>query len=93
MTKKPNRSNNYEFNDSSDFVKTIRKDLGMTQKGLAKKLQVNQGTISNWENGKTEIGFYYIKKVLRLLNRSFVCLTDAELYSLKNNDELNKEEN
>lgn len=36
--------------DFSGFVKTVRKDLGLSQSDLAKALNVNYTTINRWEN-------------------------------------------
>lgn len=36
-------------------IKLLRKQHGYTQDALAKKLNVKQNTISNWESGKTEV--------------------------------------
>jgi putative transcriptional regulator len=33
-------------------VKSVRQKLNLTQAALAEKLGVDQGTVSNWENGK-----------------------------------------
>ena len=35
-------------------IKELRKECGILQADLAKILKVGQGTISNWENGRTE---------------------------------------
>lgn len=37
----------------SERIKTQRKNLGMTQADVAKKLFVTQQTVSSWENGKS----------------------------------------
>ena len=36
--------------DFPEFVKSVRKDLKLSQAGLAKALNVNFTTISRWEN-------------------------------------------
>ena len=40
-------------------IKAMREECGLSQSGLAAKMpsHVSQATISNWENGKTEVGF------------------------------------
>lgn len=37
----------------SEHIKTQRKNLGMTQADVAKKLFVTRQTVSSWENGKS----------------------------------------
>ncbi len=44
----------------------------MNQKQLAEKLDVNQGTVSRWENGETKPSKKYIKKMVEL----FGCTVD-----------------
>jgi len=39
--------------DFSEIVKTVRKNLGMSQEELAHILKVSFSTINRWENGKT----------------------------------------
>jgi putative transcriptional regulator len=41
------------MNEAID-VKSLRSRLGLTQSQLAAELGVDQGTVSNWETGKTE---------------------------------------
>ena len=36
------------------MLKELRKESGLTQMELARKLNVKQNTISNWENGKSK---------------------------------------
>ncbi len=38
----------------SETIKSIREQLSMTQKGLARELGVSFATINRWENGHTE---------------------------------------
>lgn len=37
----------------SDTVKKVRRQLGLSQEGLAQELGVSFTTINRWENGKT----------------------------------------
>ncbi len=37
----------------SDTVKEVRRQLGLSQEGLAQELGVSFTTINRWENGKT----------------------------------------
>lgn len=43
--------------EAQRFIRQIRRELGLSQAGLAKKLvtDCDQSTISNWESGKNEI--------------------------------------
>lgn len=45
--------------DLPGHIKKMRKEAGYTQKQLADKMpgDVSQATISNWESGKTSVGF------------------------------------
>ncbi|MDR1409720.1 MAG: helix-turn-helix domain-containing protein [Oscillospiraceae bacterium] len=38
----------------ADDVKNTRKQMGLSQKDLAKILKVSYASINRWENGKTE---------------------------------------
>ena len=37
----------------SDLVKEIRRQLSLSQEGLARKLDVSFSTINRWENGRS----------------------------------------
>jgi Predicted transcription factor, homolog of eukaryotic MBF1 len=39
--------------DFAEVVKTVRKDLSMSQEELAHAINVSFATINRWENGKT----------------------------------------
>lgn len=58
-----------------------RKQAGIKQKELAKKLNVDQGAISHWENGRNKPSQKYIKKLCRI----FGC-TAEELMGEADND-------
>lgn len=53
-------------------VKNLRLRALLTQKQLAKKLDVNQGTVSRWENQEIKPAKKYIKKMTRI----FGCTVD-----------------
>ena len=38
--------------ENSEFVKSVRSQLGLTQQELADKLGVSFATVNRWENGK-----------------------------------------
>jgi transcriptional regulator with XRE-family HTH domain len=37
----------------SELIKEVRKQLGLSQEGIARELSVSFATINRWENGKT----------------------------------------
>ena len=55
-------------------IRTYRKQAGLLQVDLAKKLDVDQAAVSNWERGVNRPQSKYIRKMCRL----FKC-TEAEL--------------
>lgn len=38
----------------SELVKELRSALGLSQEGLARRMNVSFSTVSNWENGRTK---------------------------------------
>ena len=51
-------------------LKEIRQLNRLTQSDLAGLVNVKQNTISNWENGKTEIDYKSLKTLTKILNCS-----------------------
>lgn len=49
-------------------IKEARMALGMTQEELAAALSVTQGTVSQWESGRTHPAFALIPKVAEVLH-------------------------
>lgn len=49
-------------------LKELRIKKGMTQLGLAKKMDVDARTISSWENNRTEPKMYQIQKLCSFLD-------------------------
>ena len=45
----------------------LRKESGLTQMELARKLNVKQNTISNWENGKSKPDIIMTTKLAEVL--------------------------
>lgn len=44
-------------------IKTIRKQLGLTQSAFAERLEIRQKTVSDWENGRHPISRPFIKLI------------------------------
>ncbi len=51
-------------------LKTLRIEHGFSQKELANRIQVSDGTICFWENGTNEPKLSYIKKLAILFDVS-----------------------
>ena len=49
------------------MLKELRKESGLTQMELARKLNVKQNTISNWENGKSKPDIITTTKLAEVL--------------------------
>lgn len=62
-----------KFNEN---LKALRISFGLSQEQLAKKLSVNQRTVSAWEKGVCEPNFY----TLTLLSELFDESVDSLLY-------------
>lgn len=43
------------MSEIADKIRERRKNLGLSQEGLAERLHVSPKTISSWENGKSAI--------------------------------------
>lgn len=56
--------------ETSEIIKMIRKEKKITQKELAKKLNVSQGAISQYENGQISLDIRQLNKVLLALGES-----------------------
>jgi transcriptional regulator with XRE-family HTH domain len=54
-------------NNLAEKIKAYRKLLGITQKSLAKELQIDPGTLARWEGGKGRVS----KELLETLNQFF----------------------
>ena len=70
--------------DFPDFVKSVRKDLKLSQADLAKALNVNFTTINRWENGHVVPSNLAMKSFIDYCQNNFINIpTDL----LKQDDE------
>ena len=64
------------------MLKELRNESGLTQMELARKLNVKQNTISNWENGKSKPDIIMTTKLAEVLgvttDEVIACFTDKE---------------
>lgn len=61
---------NYNTIEISDIIKALRKEKNITQKELAKKLNMTQSAVSQFESGQTQLTEQQIKKILVALDES-----------------------
>ena len=47
-------------------IKTLRKEMKLTQKELADQVGVTQQCVSDWENGKIEPTISYVAKMAKI---------------------------
>ncbi|WP_125557352.1 helix-turn-helix transcriptional regulator [Pseudoalteromonas rubra] len=59
-------------------IRLIRQELGLSQEELARKLGINQATISNYESGKTEM------TISQMFELYLVCGKDLSIGNIKN---------
>ncbi len=52
----------------SKYLKTCRKNAGLTQEQLADKMGVTTVSVQNWENGKTKIEISRLMDLAAVLN-------------------------
>lgn len=60
----------------SENIKNLRIEKGVTQKGLAKALNVSYKTISHWESGYTEPPILIIKRLKEFFQVSYEEILD-----------------
>lgn len=61
---------NYDTVEACDIIKTLRKEKNITQKELAKKLNMTQSAVSQFESGQTKLTEQQIKSILTALDES-----------------------
>ncbi|MBD1581611.1 helix-turn-helix transcriptional regulator [Pseudoalteromonas sp. S16_S37] len=61
-------------NELQTMIRKLRKERGLTQKQLAALLDVDQGTISNFESGKTVMNLVQAYEILLIFGRNLTVL-------------------
>ncbi len=61
-------------------IKSIRKELKLTQEKLAEKADLDTTYISEVENGKRNITIISLQKILIAMNQSFVSFFNSEVF-------------
>ena len=69
----------------SDSLKKLRKAKNLTQIELAKKLNVANGTVGNWESGNRQPDYETLKKIAEFFNVTTDYLLGREQTFLKTN--------
>lgn len=67
----------------SDRLKRLRKDSGLRQHEVAKKMQLSQGAIAHWESGRTEPSVDDLKKLAHILKTDVQFLTGSPSLGLQ----------
>lgn len=63
---KENKTTKKGKNSDSMALKDLRKKAGLTQTQVAEKLNVGQATVSEWENGVSQIKLSYLSSLASL---------------------------
>ena len=66
------------------FIRTLRKDVGLTQKELAEKLGITDRAISKWERGLGCPDISLLESVANILNVSILELLKGEYLNKDN---------
>lgn len=61
---------NYKSIEISDILKALRKEKKITQEELAKKLDITQSAVSQFESGQTKLTDQQVKVILTALDES-----------------------
>lgn len=70
----------------NEKILLLRKKEGLSQEGLAEKLNVTRQTVSNWELGQTTPDIQQAKNISKIFKISLDDLTDNKLeFELKEN--------
>lgn len=66
--------------DIGEKLKDLRKSRGLSQTGLAMKLNVSNKLISKWETGGAVPNIEYLKRYSEIFSISLDCLLDNEVH-------------
>ena len=67
----------------SERLKKLRKDSGLRQHEVAKKMKLSQGAIAHWESGRTEPSVDDLKKLASILRTDVQFLTGSPTLGLQ----------
>ncbi len=62
----------------SVFVKQVRKQLNMSQKQLAKAIDVSYATVNRWENSQVMPSKLGVKSFLDFCENNFIDISDLD---------------
>lgn len=73
------------------FIAECRKNVGLTQKQLAEKLNITDRAVSKWETGKALPDSSIMLELCRILKITVNDLLVGEVISMENNDQINEQ--
>ncbi len=80
--------------DFNEKLRDLRKQRGLTQEELAKKLYVSRTAVSKWESGKGYPGIDMLKSIAKYFSVSIdELLSDTEIFDVAEQDVKRKENN
>jgi len=68
----------HEYKDFINKLKQARIDAALTQKEVAKTLEVSQGRVSKWENGDIRIDVFELKTIAQLYKKPVSFFIDLD---------------
>ena len=72
------------------FIAECRKNVGLTQKQLAEKLNITDRAVSKWETGKALPDSSIMLELCRILEITVNDLLSGEVISMENNNQINE---
>lgn len=72
------------------FIAECRKNVGLTQKQLAEKLNITDRAVSKWETGKALPDSSIMLELCRILGITVNDLLSGEVISMENNNQINE---
>ena len=72
------------------FIAECRKNVGLTQKQLAEKLNITDRAVSKWETGKALPDSSIMLELCRILKITVNDLLSGEVISMENNNQINE---